>query len=86
VLADGIAYISKNYKLEHMMTIATLTGAVMVACGHRYAGIMGTDRKTIDTFLKNSKTGREKYCELPFDDYYIEKCKSEIADLDNWTK
>ena len=86
ILADWISYISKNYKLDNLMTIATLTWAVMVALWFRYAWIMWTDRTIINILLKNSKKDVEKYFELPFDDYYIEKSKSEIADYDNWTK
>ncbi len=83
VLADGMSYLGKNYKTDRMMTIATLTGAVMVALGFRYAGIMGTDRQMLDTLLKYSKENTEKYIELPFADHFIEKTKSEIADFKN---
>ncbi len=83
VLADGISYLGKNYKTTHMMTIATLTGACMVALGFRYAGIMGNDRQFLDTLVKYSKKHTEKYVELPFADHLIEKTKSEIADYKN---
>ncbi len=87
VLADGIAYLWKNYKTDSMMTIATLTWAVMVALWFRYAGIMWTDRQMLDTLLKYSQKNTEKYVELPFWDHFIDKTKSEIADfknLDRW--
>lgn len=83
VLADGISYLGKNYKTDTMMTIATLTGAVMVALGFRYAGIMGTDRKMLDRLVEYSKSHTEKYIELPFADHFLEKTKSEIADYKN---
>ena len=83
VLADWISYVSKNYKPEKMITIATLTGACMVALGFRYAWIMWTDNKLIKKFLKYSKNNFEKYNKLPFDNYFVEKTKSEIADLEN---
>ncbi|MDD3793266.1 MAG: leucyl aminopeptidase family protein [Candidatus Gracilibacteria bacterium] len=83
VLADGVSYISKNYKLNKIVTIATLTGACMVALGYRYAGIMGNDEDLISRFLDYSKTNFEKYNRLPFDDYFIEKTRSKIADLEN---
>ena len=86
ILADAISYISKNYKLNNLITIATLTWAVMVWLWYRYAWVMWTDKNLINKLLKYSKTNVEKYMELPFEDYYIEKCKSEIADYDNWTK
>jgi leucyl aminopeptidase len=68
-----------------MITIATLTGVALFALWYRYAWIMWTDRDIIDLLVKKSKTDFEKYCELPFDMYYVEKCKSHIADLDNWS-
>lgn len=83
VLADGVSYISKNYRPDNIMTIATLTWACMVALWFRYAWIMGNDRKTINSLLKNSQSSYEKYHELPFDDYFREKCKSDVADLEN---
>lgn len=83
VLADGIAYLGKNYKTDTMMTIATLTWAVMVALGFRYAGIMGTDRKMLDRILKYSQSKTEKYVELPFGEHFMEKTKSKIADYKN---
>jgi leucyl aminopeptidase len=83
VLADWISYISKNYKLEKIISIATLTWACMVALGFRYAWIMWTDDKLISSFLKYSDKNFEKYNRLPFDKYFVEKTKSEIADFEN---
>ncbi|MFK7780262.1 MAG: leucyl aminopeptidase family protein [Candidatus Gracilibacteria bacterium] len=87
VLADGISYISKNYKLDRIISIATLTGAVMFALGYRYAGIMGNDKKMIKSFIDYSKTNFEKYVELPYDNYFIKKTRdSLVADLENLNK
>lgn len=83
VLADGMAYISKNYKLDRIITMATLTWACMVALGFRYAWIMWNDDELIWKFLEYSDKNFEKYNRLPFDNYFIEKTKSEIADLQN---
>jgi leucyl aminopeptidase len=47
---------------------------------------MGDNRKIIDNILNYSKNNFEKYVELPFDNYFIEKTKSKMADLDNRTK
>ncbi len=83
VMADGIAYLWKNYKTKSIISIATLTGACMVALGYRYAGIMGTNEELINTMLEYSKEHTEKYIRLPFDDYLVEKTKSKIADFNN---
>jgi len=83
VMADGISYIGKNYKTNKIITIATLTGACMVALWYRYAGVMGNDKKMIEKLKKYSKNHSEQYFELPFDDYLISKTKSKIADYNN---
>ncbi len=84
VLADGISYISKNYKLDKVITVATLTWAVMVALWYRYAWIMWNDKILIKKFIDYSQVNFEKYIELPFDNYFIEKTKaSRVADLEN---
>ena len=83
VLADGVSYMSKNYKPSNIMTVATLTWACMMALWFRYAWVMWNDKKAISAILKQSKVSYEKYHELPFDSYFVEKCKSEIADLEN---
>ncbi len=83
VLADGMSYLWKNYKTSSMMTIATLTWACIMALGHRYAGVMGTDEVMIENILEYSKNHTEKYVRLPLDTLFIEKTKSEIADYKN---
>ncbi len=83
VLADGISYLSKNYKLERILSIATLTWACMVALWYRYAGIMGNDTHTIQKLLENPTF--EKYWQLPFDEYFISKTKGTISDFINYT-
>jgi len=43
VLADGVAWTTKNLKPTYMFDLATLTGAQMVATGMKHAAIMGND-------------------------------------------
>lgn len=89
VLADWIAYLSENYKLDKILTIATLTWACIYALWYRYAWIMWNDKDFINKFLEYSENNLEKYNKLPFDEIFIEKTKSEIADLSNlstWIK
>jgi leucyl aminopeptidase len=84
VLADWISYISKNYKLDKIISMATLTWAVMMALWYRYAWIMWNDKSLIKDFINYSKNNFEKYVELPYDNYFIEKTKSsQVADLEN---
>jgi len=83
VLADGVSYLSKNYELQSITTLATLTGACMVALGYQYAGVMGNNEDFIEGLLKNPTF--DKYWRLPISDYFLEKTKGKISDLVNWT-
>ena len=43
VLADVLWYINKRFKPKFMIDLATLTGAIIVALGERYAGLSNYD-------------------------------------------
>lgn len=83
VLADWISYISDNYELESITTIATLTWACIAALWYNYAWIMWNNKDFIK-FLLNNETF-EKYWELPLDENLLQKTKWDISDLKNWT-
>lgn len=83
ILADWISYISKNYKLESITTVATLTWACIQALWYNYAWIMWDNRQFIDKLIKNKTF--ESYWELPFNDFFIEKTKWKISDYINHT-
>ncbi len=83
VLADAISYAVKQYKPKSLIDIATLTGAVCVALGDRYAGMMGTDRKTMKLLKKAGKKTDDLLWQLPIHPDFEAKMKSKIADLRN---
>ena len=83
VIADWISYISQNYKLDKIITLATLTWACMRALWFRYAWIMWDDENFIKLFEDYWKYNVEKYWRMPFEDYYVEKTKWKYADLEN---
>ena len=82
VLADVMSYISKEYEPEHMITMATLTGACVYALGHDIAGIMGDDEKVIHALL-SADSPYEKVWRLPLNEKLKKSLKAEIADLKN---
>lgn len=83
ILADALAYVSKNHTPQYMLDFATLTGAVVIALGHIATGIMGTDEKLVNRVKDSSKKTGEKVWEFPLWDEYCEQIKSEIADIKN---
>ncbi|MCW2770931.1 MAG: Leucyl aminopeptidase [Aeromicrobium sp.] len=81
VLADGLALAAET-KPDHIVDIATLTGACMVALGQHTAGVLGNDEGLSDTVLAASRAAGESMWPLPI----TEEMKgivtsSSIADL-----
>ena len=86
VLADVLSYVNKNYKPKFMIDFATLTGAVLVALGHRATGLMGNDEKLINKIKKSSEATDEKVWELPLWPEYSKDIKGKYADIQNLGK
>ena len=83
VLADVLSYVNDNFSPKCMIDFATLTGAVIVALGHRATGIMGNSNKLIDDLKNSSKRTGEKIWELPLWPEYSDDIKSKYADIKN---
>ncbi len=83
VLCDAIAYARKDGGATHILDLATLTGAVMVALGQERAGLMGTDPTFIESVKQAAAAAGEKVWPLPLDEEYGELMRSDIADIKN---
>lgn len=83
VLADANSYLAKNYKPEVIIDIATLTGAVVIALGYEYTGLMSSDRTLADALLSAAKITDDRAWELPIYPELKDHIKSKIADLKN---
>jgi leucyl aminopeptidase len=83
VLADAICYARKFHQPTHIVDLATLTGAVVVALGHEVAGIMGNDQALCDALVAAGKSADEPLWQLPLWDCHKEQVKSRFADLAN---
>ncbi len=83
VLADVLSYVVDKFKPVAMLDFATLTGAVLIALGHKATGIMGNDEGLINEVKKASDLTGERVWELPLWDEYAKDIKSSIADVKN---
>lgn len=83
ILADGLTYGTK-FKPEAMITIATLTGAVAVATGDRYCGLIGNDRKLRRDLRRAGRQTDDLGWDLPIHRDFRKKMKSKVADLKNY--
>jgi len=82
VLADGLCW-ARKLGATHLVDIATLTGAVVVALGNTTTGVMSNDREFVDLFHDAARPYGERYWELPLFPEYAELIKSSIADMKN---
>jgi len=83
VLADALSYTCKKFNPKHLIDLATLTGACVVALGDLTAGIMCEDDKLCHQLIASGHESGERVWRLPSWVEYDEKVKSEIADVKN---
>lgn len=83
ILCDALHYARTVYKPAALIDLATLTGACVVALGHEASGLMGTDKRLVDSLIKAGERCGERLWELPLWDSYGDVLKSDIADLKN---
>lgn len=74
VLGDLLGYLEATYTPETVISVATLTGAVVHALGQNYAAIIGNNQEMITEILANP-TGEERFWQLPLDFDMIENTK-----------
>jgi leucyl aminopeptidase len=82
ILADSL-FFGSEMKPEVMISIATLTGAVEVAVGHRYCGVMANDAEVAKKLVEAGEKVDELAWHLPIHEDYRKEMKSKIADLRN---
>jgi leucyl aminopeptidase len=82
VLADALHF-ARTRKVTHLVDVATLTGACVVALGTIHSGAFGTDPGLLDAVVGAGRAAGEKIWPLPLDAEYEELIKSEVADLKN---
>jgi leucyl aminopeptidase len=81
VLADGLALAAES-EPDHIIDVATLTGACVVALGSYTTGVMGNDDALADTVLAASERAGEPMWRLPItEEMKGTVTSSSIADL-----
>ncbi len=88
VLADAIAYARKDLKAREILEYSTLTGSIVVALAHVYAGLFNWNENGEKDLLEASEVTGERVWKMPTDDIYKKALKSEYADIkhvgDRW--
>jgi leucyl aminopeptidase len=81
VMADGLSLASETNP-DHIIDVATLTGAATIALGNRYAGLMG-EGAVVEKLLEASALAGEQLWRMPMPEELRRLLDSEIADIAN---
>jgi leucyl aminopeptidase len=82
ILGDALWYAQK-IGATHLVDIATLTGACVVALGKAASAIFGHPQSWVDIVGRTGEAAGDRCWPMPLFDEYSEQLKSEIADLIN---
>ncbi len=82
VLGDGVWY-ARKLGATHLVDVATLTGACMIALGKTTTGLFATPPAWSDQIRLASERAGERMWPMPLFDDYRDLFRSEIADFSN---
>jgi leucyl aminopeptidase len=82
ILGDALWY-ARQLGATHLVDVATLTGAVVVALGKVTSGIFGTPDRWVEQVRGVAARAGDRAWPLPLFDDYKDQIKSDIADLMN---
>lgn len=82
VLADALGR-AKELAPDCTVDLATLTGACVVALGHRASGLFCADRDLRERLERAGDASGERVWPLPLWDEYLEEMRSSVADVKN---
>ncbi len=83
VLADALWYAQEKEGARTLVDLATLTGAIIVALGHEYAGLFANDDALADRLVAAGKAVGDPLWRLPLGEAYDKELDSPIADMKN---
>jgi leucyl aminopeptidase len=81
VLADALWYAQQRFSPRFMVNLATLTGAIIVALGHDYAGLFSNDDELATRLAAAGLATGEKLWRLPMGPAYDKLIESRFADI-----
>ncbi|MBM41901.1 MAG: leucyl aminopeptidase [Acidobacteria bacterium] len=82
ILADALT-LAQRLGATHLIDIATLTGACVIALGHHASALVGHPETWVEQVLHAAAAAGERVWPLPGDDSYNRQLDSETADVAN---
>lgn len=81
LLADATSYVTRKYKPEMVVTVATLTGAAKIALGLRTGAVFSPDFGTGVKLARRGAVVGERWWPMPQPEYLEESVDSTVADI-----
>ncbi len=85
ILADALAYVTKNYELDAVIDLATLTGSAARALGAHAAALFTNNDQLCADLTRAGEGSTERVWRMPLWDAYKDELKSDVADLRNFS-
>ncbi|WP_209390178.1 M17 family metallopeptidase [Chryseobacterium sp. RR2-3-20] len=82
-LADGLSYLTKNYKTDVLIDLATLTGSSVRMFGDTCGAMFSNNEELKNTLIKSGNKTNQRVWNLPLWDIWMEDFKSDVADFKN---
>ena len=82
ILGDALI-LAQRLGATHLVDIATLTGACVVALGHHASGLLGAPDAWVESVRQVADRAGERVWPLPMFEEYAEQLESETADITN---
>jgi leucyl aminopeptidase len=82
ILGDGLWY-ARQLGATHLVDVATLTGACVVALGKITSGLFGTPTEWVEHVRRVAQRAGDRMWPMPLFDEYRDQLKSDIADMMN---
>ncbi|WP_294230962.1 M17 family metallopeptidase [uncultured Chryseobacterium sp.] len=83
ILADGISYMTKNFKTDFLIDLATLTGSSVRMFGDTCGALFSNNEELKNLLLKTSDKTNQRLWNLPLWDIWKDDIRSDVADLKN---
>ncbi|WP_294221272.1 leucyl aminopeptidase family protein [uncultured Chryseobacterium sp.] len=83
ILADGISYMTKNFKTDFLIDLATLTGSSVRMFGDTCGALFSNNEELKNLLLKTGDKTNQRLWNLPLWDIWKDDIRSDVADLKN---
>jgi len=83
VLCDALTWVQREYSPTAVVDLATLTGAIIAALAHEYAGLFSNDDKLAEQLTAAGTASGDRLWRFPLGPAYNKMIDSPIADMKN---